>query len=477
MMRTAPQRLSRSIRLYLLGTLVAVELLMSFSFLGYFHIEPISITIAYIPVLLAGALLGPFEAIILGTVFGLASMWKASAGYVMTFDQLFSPIMSGHPLESILLSVGSRALFGLIIGVLYSAARRTRHPAVWIGIISFLGQQIHAALVYCAMWLFFPETGFTPIDSIRSLATLNGVLTSLVTTGLVLLIWLVLQSRSWQQFLNRIEAAQRFRPGVRYHIVSLVCMIVVALVSSIAVAIYFVDRMEMVLDQQGTILTAGEHADLIHLQIQFLVGVLSLMALVIVFLIFNRLYNTYMDREAKLDALTGVLNRRAFFQSCTKALRTLSPQEGADGYFIMVDMDRFKQINDQEGHPEGDRVLKEAAMELEAAFSRNGFVGRVGGDEFAVMIYLPITRDELERSLQRFQTRLHQIRWSGHPMTCSIGAQPATAAGGAEALYQAADNLLYLAKARGRDQYVIGPAGETHAAEVTDEQQLEIQLN
>ena len=91
--------------------LIAVELLMSFSFFGYIHVEPLSITTAFLPVLLAGALIGPGSAAAVGAVFGLASMWKAGAHYVLPFDQLFSPLMSGHPLESILLSVGSRALY------------------------------------------------------------------------------------------------------------------------------------------------------------------------------------------------------------------------------------------------------------------------------------------------------------------------------------------------------------------------------
>ena len=79
---------------YLLETLIALELLMSFSFLGYFHVEPISITIAYIPVLIAGALLSPKSSALVGLFFGLASMWKASASYVMPADQLFSPMLS-----------------------------------------------------------------------------------------------------------------------------------------------------------------------------------------------------------------------------------------------------------------------------------------------------------------------------------------------------------------------------------------------
>ena len=61
---------------YVLCMLIFCELFMSFSFLGYIHIEPISITFTYIPVMMAGCLLGPKEAALVGAVFGLASMWK-----------------------------------------------------------------------------------------------------------------------------------------------------------------------------------------------------------------------------------------------------------------------------------------------------------------------------------------------------------------------------------------------------------------
>ena len=72
--RRAWQRIPR-FKTYQFVGLAAVEFLMSFTFLGYIHVEPISITIAYIPVLLAGALLGPVDSMALGAVFGLASMW------------------------------------------------------------------------------------------------------------------------------------------------------------------------------------------------------------------------------------------------------------------------------------------------------------------------------------------------------------------------------------------------------------------
>ena len=113
---------------YLLWILIAVELFMSFSFLGYVHIKPISITFVYIPVLIAGCILGAKESALVGAVFGLASMWKASAFYVGAGDAVFSPVMSGKPVESIILSVGMRTMFGLLIGLLYQRARKFRYP-------------------------------------------------------------------------------------------------------------------------------------------------------------------------------------------------------------------------------------------------------------------------------------------------------------------------------------------------------------
>ena len=67
----------KSFERYLFGALVALELLMSFTFLGYIHIPPISITIAYIPVMIAACLLGPGRAVIIGVLFGLGSLMHA----------------------------------------------------------------------------------------------------------------------------------------------------------------------------------------------------------------------------------------------------------------------------------------------------------------------------------------------------------------------------------------------------------------
>ena len=112
---------------YFLGILIAIELLMSFTFLGYIHIPPISVTIAYLPILVAGCLFGPVHAIIVGIIFGIASMYKASAFYVMPADAVFSPFLSDSPVNSLLLSIGARALFGFLIGIAFIFAKKRKY--------------------------------------------------------------------------------------------------------------------------------------------------------------------------------------------------------------------------------------------------------------------------------------------------------------------------------------------------------------
>ena len=133
------------------------------------------------------------------------------------------------------------------------------------------------------------------------------------------------------------------------------------LCSAGAVAVYFVHRIDYVLDLEGIQLSDSTYSDLLHLQIQFLIGIISLMSLVVLFLVFNRRYATYLNYEAKMDALTGALSRKIFSQMCSRLLEELYPRREAAGYFMMLDLDWLKEINDRFGHPAGDQVLQEMA--------------------------------------------------------------------------------------------------------------------
>ena len=83
---------------YVFEFLIAIELIMSFTFLGYIHVPPISIATAYIPIVIIGCIFGPWQAGIAGLIFGLESLYKASAYYVVCPAKLdhTSRCKSGH---------------------------------------------------------------------------------------------------------------------------------------------------------------------------------------------------------------------------------------------------------------------------------------------------------------------------------------------------------------------------------------------
>ncbi len=446
----------KPVQKYLLAGLVSLELLMSFSFLGYIHVEPISITFAFIPVLLAGALIGPRSAALLGLVFGLASMWKASAPYVADADRIFSPFLSDSPASSLLLSVGSRTLFGFVTGILYLLARRAKkYRLFWIGVVSFLGRSLHSFLVYGFMGLLFPEMGFNLLSTFNELASLSSLLTSAATTAIVLAACVFQGSRQFKDLEHRTNAVHHLRLGNRRTFFSAFITIFLTLIPAGAIALYFVQRMNYVLDTGGYHLDDAARYNLLHLQVQFLLGLLSLCVLVVILLLFSYQHTTYMRYEAKSDALTGVLNRNGFFPLCDHLLAGLSPQPDAYAYFLILDVDYFKHINDSLGHPKGDEILYNVAQCLQETFSSAGTIGRLGGDEFAVLLHRECTRKELEKALARFIRRVHQIPCASHRVSCSIGAVPILPAQNVQELYEQADLCLYLAKERGKDQYFI----------------------
>ena len=219
------------------------------------------------------------------------------------------------------------------------------------------------------------------------------------------------------------------------------------------VGIYFVNRMEYALGRSGIILSAVNYADLMHLQVQFLIGVLSIMMLLAIFLSFTRQYATYMTLEADVDQLTGILTRTAFFRICQKSLSRISTGE-KNGYFIMADIDHFKKINDFYGHQQGDQALREVAQQLQGIFGQYGSAGRLGGDEFAVLLQPSISEAELERNLELFLKNLRNIHLDGHTLTCSVGVVPIVPGKTIDELYREADDALYDAKQQGRDRYV-----------------------
>lgn len=232
---------------YIFSFLVALEFFVSFSFVGYIHVEPISMTFSYIPVLIAGCVLGPKESLITGVVFGLASMWKASAFYVGAEDAIFSPVMSGNPAASIMMSVVARALFGLVTGLLYMAAKRSRFPKTGIVLVSTAGRSIHTFFVYLFMGFFFPEMGYTAADTFQEVSEPDYLLFIVILDCLVLLCCLFVNSRYMREFMAHIRSVDQM--NVRRWKMNILLILMIA--AAFSVAVYFTNRIRRVMQITG----------------------------------------------------------------------------------------------------------------------------------------------------------------------------------------------------------------------------------
>jgi diguanylate cyclase (GGDEF)-like protein len=97
-------------------------------------------------------------------------------------------------------------------------------------------------------------------------------------------------------------------------------------------------------------------------------------------------YAARLEALAHEDALTGVLNRRGFMRDLTRAV-AFGSRYGVRAALLLVDLDRFKPVNDRYGHPIGDRALKHVADLLRRYVRSSDSVGRLGGDEFVLVIW------------------------------------------------------------------------------------------
>jgi diguanylate cyclase (GGDEF)-like protein len=152
-----------------------------------------------------------------------------------------------------------------------------------------------------------------------------------------------------------------------------------------------------------------------------------------------------LRETARTDSLTEVLNRRGFEEACRDALL------GADGdrpcTLLLGDIDHFKALNDHSGHAAGDQALVSVARVLEDACRPQDSVGRVGGEEFAIL--LPAT--PVHEAFVIAERLRREVRRADVTMSFGVATAPEHGAS-LDDLMRAADAALYDAKARGRDR-------------------------
>ncbi|MFM8973359.1 MAG: diguanylate cyclase domain-containing protein, partial [Actinomycetota bacterium] len=160
-----------------------------------------------------------------------------------------------------------------------------------------------------------------------------------------------------------------------------------------------------------------------------------------------------LDRRARFDALTGLINRQEVFEQ----LEAEGRRTGQEIAVLFCDLDRLKEINDSFGHAAGDEVLRVVAERARMAIRRDDIAGRIGGDEFLVVLHGVHGLDEARAKAEDVRRSVSEpVALAGgcYSPSLSIGVTLAQSGEDVAALIGRADEAMYAAKRAGRGRVV-----------------------
>lgn len=163
---------------------------------------------------------------------------------------------------------------------------------------------------------------------------------------------------------------------------------------------------------------------------------------------FLLIYTSSLQSQICLDPLTGINNRRKLLMELSERIKKLS--DGKDLYFLFLDIDSFKSINDAHGHFEGDRTLQLIGDALSEVYAETGGVcARYGGDEFAILQELDAD-ENVDELCEKVHERIKKIHLAGtydYPVSVSIGHSKYHGNDDIQSLIARADKRMYRNKA------------------------------
>ena len=169
-----------------------------------------------------------------------------------------------------------------------------------------------------------------------------------------------------------------------------------------------------------------------------------------------------IEHQATHDALTGMLNRREFERKVKQALSLY--ERDTNHAFCIVDLDRFKMVNDACGHQAGDELLRRLAERMKSVMRKGDLMARIGGDEFAIFLS-NLNTEQASAVAKNLLDTIHHFRFLWGEKTFRIGASIGLVDASPEVsdydfLYHAADSACYIAKNEGR--------GRVHVMSIED---------
>ena len=168
-------------------------------------------------------------------------------------------------------------------------------------------------------------------------------------------------------------------------------------------------------------------------------------------------YSKKLKMQATTDTLTGLANRRKITELLKEEIKKLEEDNNNNFNIIMLDIDFFKKVNDNYGHPMGDEVIKKVSNHMQDKVGSEGIVGRFGGEEFLTILYnndiqqAALLADQIRNDIER-----KKIEFEGKQIsvTVSMGIACSAETFVYQELLNKADERLYKAKENGRNQVI-----------------------
>ena len=163
-----------------------------------------------------------------------------------------------------------------------------------------------------------------------------------------------------------------------------------------------------------------------------------------------------LQQMAYFDPLTGLANRR-LFDDHIRRITALASRGSLRFTLLLIDLDRFKQVNDTLGHDAGDALLSEVSRRLQGILRKADFIARLGGDEFSVLLADTPGTEGVKTACERIGRGLEKpFVYRNHTMNCSTSIGAARCPEDASdpgSLYKCADTALYESKRTGRNTW------------------------
>lgn len=430
--------------------LMALEAIFAFSYLGYIDFSMISSTTLHILVIVASMIFGIEGSVPVMCVFALTSIWLASFA-TATLDLLYSPIVSGVPIRSLMFVV-ARILFAIVASLIFGIYFRKPRKHIYIGIalLAMLNTFLYGAIMFVPYALFFPTIFHELILNWSALPVFRDWLSYVLAAAACCFVHYFLSKQKVKNYLSylcencEVEESKDYKRVFRYAKFG-------ALIIGILCIMYLRKRILVELMSQGVTVTGTLDLNIANFLVQLLCALVCLFEIVSVIVRWINEYYTMqqvkMDEKLNeqsvkisIDPLTGVFSRFAY----NDVMESYDNQAPEDFVAFLIDINGLKVVNDTLGHEAGDELICGAADCIMKAVGNKGRTFRIGGDEFVV--FGTMKKEQAEETLMEMDRII--TSWSGEKvknLSVSVGYALASEFTGysIEDLTKEADKAMY----------------------------------